>query len=304
MPEGDVLRRTAAGLDAALAGRVLDRAELRWPDAAGTVLEGRTVLGTVAYGKHLLTRFDDGRTLHTHLRMEGSWSVHRTGTTSARERDPWVRAVLVTPDWTALGHRLGMLDVLRTRDEARPARRPRPGRAGRRLPWRRPAPGPGPVRRRRPAGRRDPPGPERAGRDRHDLDRGEPLRAKAVALAAGAGCGRRGELGDDRTRTHDARRGGQRHAPGPRPGGPALPTVRDPGRRRHGATSRWRARCSGARPARQRPAARPDGERGISLRGRARRAAPSRPCPGRRSARGQRGRCPGSPCPRRPRPGR
>jgi endonuclease-8 len=119
MPEGDVLRRTAAGLDAALAGRVIDRAELRWPDASGTALEGRTVLGTVAYGKHLLTRFDDGRTLHTHLRMDGSWSVHRTGATAARERDPWVRAVLATPDWTALGHRLGMLDVLRTRDEAR-----------------------------------------------------------------------------------------------------------------------------------------------------------------------------------------
>ncbi|HMO10167.1 MAG TPA: DNA-formamidopyrimidine glycosylase family protein [Actinotalea sp.] len=117
MPEGDVLRRTAARLDRALAGQEVVRAELRWPDAAGTDLTGRTVLGTRAYGKHLLTRFDDGRTLHTHLRMDGYWRVHRSGATAAPERDPWVRAVVATGSWTALGHRLGMLDVLRTADE-------------------------------------------------------------------------------------------------------------------------------------------------------------------------------------------
>ncbi len=74
MPEGDILRRTAAELDAALAGKVLLRAELRWPTVAGVDLVGRTVLGTRPYGKHLLTRFDDGRTLHTHLRMDGAWT--------------------------------------------------------------------------------------------------------------------------------------------------------------------------------------------------------------------------------------
>ncbi|MDO8107384.1 DNA-formamidopyrimidine glycosylase family protein [Isoptericola sp. b441] len=116
MPEGDVLRRTAARLDQALAGTVLARAELRWPDATAD-LTGRTVLGTTAYGKHLLTRLDDGRTLRTHLRMDGSWRVAHTGATERAERDPWVRAVLVGPDWTALGLRLGMLDVVRTDDE-------------------------------------------------------------------------------------------------------------------------------------------------------------------------------------------
>lgn len=115
MPEGDVLRRTAARLDQALAGRVLVHAELRWPDAAGLDLTGRSVLGTAAYGKHLLTRLDDGRTLHTHLRMDGYWRVRPAG--SAVPRDPWVRAVLGTAEWTAIGYRLGMLDVVRTREE-------------------------------------------------------------------------------------------------------------------------------------------------------------------------------------------
>lgn len=119
MPEGDVLRRTATRLDEALAGRTLVRAELRWPDAGGVDLVGRTVLGTQPYGKHLLTRFDDGRTLHTHLRMDGRWRVARTGTPEAQGRSPQVRALLAAPSWTAVGYLLGMLDVLPTRDEAR-----------------------------------------------------------------------------------------------------------------------------------------------------------------------------------------
>lgn len=117
MPEGDILARTAARLDEALAGRTLAGAELRWPTAAGVDLAGRTVLGTASYGKHLLTRFDDGRTLHTHLRMEGSWRLHRTAEPSPADGSPWVRAVLVGPDWTAVGVRLGMLDVVATGDE-------------------------------------------------------------------------------------------------------------------------------------------------------------------------------------------
>jgi endonuclease-8 len=117
VPEGDVLRRTANRFELAFAGKVLVRSDLRWPSAATTDLVGRTVLETVSYGKHLLTRFDDGRTLHTHLRMDGYWRIWRTGTSAAAGRAANVRAVLATTDWTAVGHHLGMLDVVRTRDE-------------------------------------------------------------------------------------------------------------------------------------------------------------------------------------------
>ncbi|WP_265523287.1 DNA-formamidopyrimidine glycosylase family protein [Oerskovia flava] len=119
MPEGDVVRRTADRLDAALSHRTLTRAELRWPDVSDVGLLGRTVLETTAYGKHLLTRLDDGRTLHTHLRMEGQWRVDRTGSRGAAARGTQVRAVLANQWWTCTGNRLGMLDLLRTRDEAR-----------------------------------------------------------------------------------------------------------------------------------------------------------------------------------------
>lgn len=114
-----MLRLTARRLDDALAGRRLVRAELRWPSAAGADLSGRRVLGTSAYGKHLFTRFDDGRTLHTHLRMEGGWRVDRTGSRAASSRHPMIRAVLAGERWTCTGWRLGMLDLLATRDEPR-----------------------------------------------------------------------------------------------------------------------------------------------------------------------------------------
>ncbi|MEV0949138.1 DNA-formamidopyrimidine glycosylase family protein [Promicromonospora sp. NPDC050249] len=119
MPEGDVLRLTAARLTAALRGLPLVRAELRWPSAGGADLTGATALETSAYGKHLFTRFDDGRTLHTHLRMDGYWRVHRTGSRDASARNAAIRAVLATEAWTATGWHLGMLDLLRTHDEQR-----------------------------------------------------------------------------------------------------------------------------------------------------------------------------------------
>lgn len=117
MPEGDILRRTATALNRALAGQTVVRSELRWPTVAGLAFDGCRVLETVAYGKHLLTRFDDGRSLHTHLRMEGVWRTEPSGSPSAGRRSADVRAVLAAPGQTALGVRLGMVDVVRTRDE-------------------------------------------------------------------------------------------------------------------------------------------------------------------------------------------
>ena len=76
----------------------------------------------VPRGKHLLHRFDSGWTLHTHLRMEGSWRVEAAGSEAARRslRRPDLRAAIGNDDWTTLGLRLGELDVVR-RDEDGPA---------------------------------------------------------------------------------------------------------------------------------------------------------------------------------------
>ncbi|MCI2240311.1 Fpg/Nei family DNA glycosylase [Kineococcus sp. TRM81007] len=117
------MRRTARRLHAALAGRELVGCDLRWPDLATADLSGRCVLEVASAGKHLLTRLTAGEggeplTLHSHLRMEGSWYVERTGSDGrGRRSDAGVRAVLVTDTWTAVGHRLGMLDLVPTAAE-------------------------------------------------------------------------------------------------------------------------------------------------------------------------------------------
>ncbi len=110
--------RTARRLHAALAGRPLITSDLRWPSLATVDLTGRDVLEVVAAGKHLLIRVGGALTLHSHLRMEGSWHVHRTG-------EPWrgarpehgIRAILANAEWTAIGHRLGLLDLVPTGQE-------------------------------------------------------------------------------------------------------------------------------------------------------------------------------------------
>ena len=57
-------------------------------------------------------------TLHSHLRMEGSWHVHRTGQRWTARPEHGIRVILANPQWTAIGHRLGMLDLVATSDEA------------------------------------------------------------------------------------------------------------------------------------------------------------------------------------------
>jgi len=119
VPEGDAVARTAARLTRALADGPLVRAELRWGGLGDVDLLGRRSLGTVSYGKHLLTRFDDGQTLRSHLRMDGMWYVDPTSRAASRDGGPDTRAVLATRVWTCRGRLLGMLDLVRTRDEPR-----------------------------------------------------------------------------------------------------------------------------------------------------------------------------------------
>ena len=42
-------------------------------------LVGRSVVAVDTYGKNLVMRFDDGRALHTHMQMSGSWHIYRPG---------------------------------------------------------------------------------------------------------------------------------------------------------------------------------------------------------------------------------
>ena len=114
MPEGDTVWRTGRNLDRALTGRQV-QASFRVPALSATALDAQIVV-TVSRGKHLLTRFDSGDTLHTHLKMEGSWHLYRP---SQRWRRPnhEARVVLRSPEWVAVGFSLGIVELVRTVDE-------------------------------------------------------------------------------------------------------------------------------------------------------------------------------------------
>jgi len=117
VPEGDTVWLTARRLHEALAGRVLTRSDVRVPRYATTNLASRAVTEAAARGKHLLIRVDGGVTVHTHLRMDGSWRIR-----PARDRvanSHRIRLVLANDTWQAVGYQLGIVEVLPTAREAR-----------------------------------------------------------------------------------------------------------------------------------------------------------------------------------------
>ncbi len=80
MPEGDTIHYAANRIRPVLEGHVPDELLTphprhrhdRWPQR----LAGRTVRSVDVHGKHLFLRFDGDLTLHSHLRMSGSWGVY------------------------------------------------------------------------------------------------------------------------------------------------------------------------------------------------------------------------------------
>lgn len=80
MPEGDTIHHAANRIRPVLAGHVPDAIDTphprfgaaRWPER----LADRAVAAVDAHGKHLFLRFEGDLTVHSHLRMTGSWGVH------------------------------------------------------------------------------------------------------------------------------------------------------------------------------------------------------------------------------------
>jgi endonuclease VIII len=115
VPEGDVVWFTARRLHEALAGQVLTRSDFRVPRYATVNLRGQPVTEAVSRGKHLLIRTGNGLTVHTHLKMEGSWRVRPAGTRLTESHK--IRLVLANTNWQAAGYLLGVTEVLPTAKE-------------------------------------------------------------------------------------------------------------------------------------------------------------------------------------------
>ncbi|MDG4767092.1 DNA-formamidopyrimidine glycosylase family protein [Solwaraspora sp. WMMD406] len=124
MPEGDTVWNTARQLRTELAGSRLTGTDFRVPTLATTDLAGWTVLDCASRGKHLLLRLaaPDGHrrlTLHSHLRMDGSWRTYRNGQRWSDQPAHLVRVVLRTARTVAVGyhlHDLALVDSAREAD--------------------------------------------------------------------------------------------------------------------------------------------------------------------------------------------
>lgn len=106
MPEGDTVFRTAARLREALAGRTLTGCDIRVPRYAEVDLSGYAVDEVLSRGKHLFIRIGPA-SIHSHLKMDGSWRIAPRGVPVHK-----IRILLRAGSVTAAGIDLGVLEVL------------------------------------------------------------------------------------------------------------------------------------------------------------------------------------------------
>jgi len=115
MPEGDTIWHTAAVLRDALTGKTLTRCDIRVPRYATVDLTGHVVDEVISRGKHLFIRVGPA-SIHSHLKMDGSWKVNPVDKPSRAGHR--IRIILEAGDVQAAGIDLGVLEVLeRDRDQ-------------------------------------------------------------------------------------------------------------------------------------------------------------------------------------------
>ena len=106
MPEGDTVFHTAAALRDALDGKTLTRCDVRVPRFAAVDLTGERVDEVLSRGKHLFIRVG-AASIHSHLKMDGSWQIGRVRAAAYK-----MRIVLAAGEVTASGVDLGVLEIL------------------------------------------------------------------------------------------------------------------------------------------------------------------------------------------------
>ena len=117
MPEGDTIYRAARTLHRALALQPVTSFRSVYPALTRVELTGQTIGAVSARGKHLLMTFSGGLTLHTHMRMHGSWHIYRPG---ERWRLPSrdMRIAIETPRAVAVAFNVPVAALLTAREMA------------------------------------------------------------------------------------------------------------------------------------------------------------------------------------------
>jgi endonuclease-8 len=122
MPEGDTILRAAQALHRVLAGHTVTRFDSVYPAltrvAEDHPIVGRTIEAVTARGKHLLISFSGDLILRTHMRMNGSWHLYRTGAKWQRPSSE-MRVLVATAGAVAVGFNVPVAEWLSSRQMAR-----------------------------------------------------------------------------------------------------------------------------------------------------------------------------------------
>ena len=130
MPEGDTVFRTARSMGRALVGKPITGFRSNYPLLTrfhdDTPITGQTVDQVESRGKWLLIHLSGGATLVTHMLMNGSWHLYRTGERWRRPaRD--MRIVLENSDYQAVAFTVPVARIYTAQALAREKRIPPPG---------------------------------------------------------------------------------------------------------------------------------------------------------------------------------
>lgn len=127
MPEGDTLFRTARALGRALTARPITGFRSTFPMLTRfddeTPLAGQMVDEVESRGKWLLIHFSGGKTLATHLLMNGSWHIYRPGERWQQPRMN-MRIVLENSEYVAVGFRVPVAKIYTAQELERAVRIP------------------------------------------------------------------------------------------------------------------------------------------------------------------------------------
>lgn len=130
MPEGDTIFRTARALERALGGKVVIGFETGFAKLArvndDTPLLGRVVERVESRGKWCLIYFSGDLILVTHMLMNGSWHLYRTGERWRMGRSR-MRVVIRTADWEAVGFNIPVAEFHTARSLERYSQIPKLG---------------------------------------------------------------------------------------------------------------------------------------------------------------------------------
>ena len=130
MPEGDTIYRAARALQKAIGGKIVTGFETGLAKLArvndDTPLAGRVVEKVESRGKWCLIYFSGDLILVTHMLMNGSWHLYRTGERWQMPRTR-MRMVVRTAEWEAVGFNVPVAEFHTARSLARSSQVPKLG---------------------------------------------------------------------------------------------------------------------------------------------------------------------------------